>query len=976
MHKYIFYFLFLLSYSSIAQQVELFKDINTATENTEILFSANRGDSLFFATQDTDGFRSLWLHIPQINETRLILKDSSIYAKHSFVGLQVWKNKAFFVLGNQADRQLWVSEGSAETTRKIKEGLGYFYEYDFNTYQYQTKSYLYFFTAHLSPYTIYPNTEIWRTDGTETGTQFADYNNLGRLYPTLHKTTDSALYYIKMSGYNSFVSVNPKEELWMHNGEESRKIATLSDDINKIYTFSMYNFNNKLVMFRDSSYFSTMYIANETGQLSVVKKNRTSRFQCASASFCTVRGNKVFFQWNDSSYSDELWVSDGTTNGTYRLTANEYGINSYKNVNGYLLLQADRPETSQQAVFYIKPNSETLTPIKTQAGEYIGFYSPSLSVTFPFTFANGKGYMRIGRIAEIDTASNRIQKYLFTSASDSSVINIYSIQDRLIFQACSYPNTYNQDLYLLSSTGKAIKLADALPNHKPTFTKLLMTTPNYLYFEAHSIISGKEIWRTDGTLNGTVMLRDISIKPGSSFPFNMIKSNTGIFFQADNSSHGKEPWFISSATMNSGLKYDVFKTFTSPYLNGFGKLGDYFFSLHNNRILTRFSEINSPYTIFSSSTIDDHMYDAQFTAFKNSLFYIQSYDIYQSFAPSARLYKIGPSPTSTPVPLLSNVGVDTIQNLTVVDTTLFFLGYNAYNKKQLWKTNGNASGTVIVSDLTNVTSPNYNNNFTALASGINRLIFTTDNGTKLWQSDGTNANTYMIQNFGAMAKVIMPCINFNGETFVLIKNAAFGEGLYKILSNSAQLVSNVSLSNIAATHATVYGGFFFFFGNDGLYKSDGTAAGTSLIYSGIKGSNFTPAFGKVFFNGCDHRGCELWRLDSASVELHTDINTGAGSSDPKNMFFDGKNMFFSAYMPAVGEELFWLTNCPKNRSISSSISGNVKYEASEVIMASNKILSGNNVTYDAGKSVILLPDFEVNTGTTFRAYINGCNEDN
>lgn len=68
--------------------------------------------------------------------------------------------------------------------------------------------------------------------------------------------------------------------------------------------------------------------------------------------------------------------------------------------------------------------------------------------------------------------------------------------------------------------------------------------------------------------------------------------------------------------------------------------------------------------------------------------------------------------------------------------------------------------------------------------------------------------------------------------------------------------------------------------------------------------------------------------------------------------------------------------CQTNLYISANpdgtIVGSIKYEASQKIFATNSVLNGTNVSYDAAKSVTLNPGFKVEAGAVFRAYIDGC----
>ncbi len=62
--------------------------------------------------------------------------------------------------------------------------------------------------------------------------------------------------------------------------------------------------------------------------------------------------------------------------------------------------------------------------------------------------------------------------------------------------------------------------------------------------------------------------------------------------------------------------------------------------------------------------------------------------------------------------------------------------------------------------------------------------------------------------------------------------------------------------------------------------------------------------------------------------------------------------------------------CQSNHSLTATITTSSKYEASNMIQATNTINA--NVTYDAAKSIVLLPGFNTQSGVIFKAYIDGC----
>jgi ELWxxDGT repeat protein len=66
-----------------------------------------------------------------------------------------------------------------------------------------------------------------------------------------------------------------------------------------------------------------------------------------------------------------------------------------------------------------------------------------------------------------------------------------------------------------------------------------------LFFSATDGTHGTELWRSDGTTAGTVLLADINPGSTSSNPAWLTVSGTNLFFAADDGVHGVEPWVLS-----------------------------------------------------------------------------------------------------------------------------------------------------------------------------------------------------------------------------------------------------------------------------------------------------------------------------------------------------------------------------------------------------------------------------------------------
>lgn len=76
------------------------------------------------------------------------------------------------------------------------------------------------------------------------------------------------------------------------------------------------------------------------------------------------------------------------------------------------------------------------------------------------------------------------------------------------------------------------------PEYSPRLTNLNGT----LFFVATDGTAGYELWKSDGTEAGTVLVKDINPGPGSSLPNLLTVVGDLLFFDANNGVAGIEPW--------------------------------------------------------------------------------------------------------------------------------------------------------------------------------------------------------------------------------------------------------------------------------------------------------------------------------------------------------------------------------------------------------------------------------------------------
>ena len=92
----------------------------------------------------------------------------------------------------------------------------------------------------------------------------------------------------------------------------------------------------------------------------------------------------------------------------------------------------------------------------------------------------------------------------------------------------------------------------------------------------------------------------------------------------------------------------------------------------------------------------------------------------------------------------------------MVGNTLYFVANDGTNGEELWKSDGTASGTMMVKDISSGSSQSNIYGFTAVGS---TLYFRADDGTngaELWKTDGTASGTVMVKDITAEAAAAIP----------------------------------------------------------------------------------------------------------------------------------------------------------------------------------------------------------------------------
>lgn len=412
-----------------------------------------------------------------------------------------------------------------------------------------------------------------------------------------------------------------------------------------------------------------------------------------------------------------------------------------------------------------------------------------------------------------------------------------------------------------------------------------------LYFVADDGLHGRELWKSDGTAAGTMMLKDIWVGEESALPNSFAEYQGELYFSASTPELGSELWKTDGTPEGTVLALDLAGEEESiPSL--LTVVGDrLFFS-------AQFAENSSRYVWVTDGTAEnttrltsnDARDPVAMTAVGDTLYYYN------------RLFS---GPYSLNKSDGTEAGTEQLAEFrlrprmfTDYNGQLHFIGYDDDNsiRYSLYRSDGTVEGTVPIERIATSLSSSAAVNAQVID---NLLYFTTPTSStvqpRLWRSDGTADGTFVLPQFN-VAPDSLP-VELDGQLyFIHARSLWTTDGTTEGTGPAAAIPSQSSPYPLLLTKA---GERLFFVGNDGrfgaeLWTSDGTSEGTQVVFD-INVLPSRDAFpndpvefeGRMYFlaRSGDNGGTqELWASDGTQAGTHRvrDIATAVPGTPVSN----------------------------------------------------------------------------------------------
>jgi len=457
----------------------------------------------------------------------------------------------------------------------------------------------------------------------------------------------------------------------------------------------------------------------------------------------------------------------------------------------------------------------------------------------------------------------------------------------------------------------------------------LMKVGGTLFFTDYDDTNGTELWKSDGTSSGTVIVKDINPGVNDGWESNLTDVNGTLFFSANDGTNGTELWKSDGTALGTVMVKDINPTSDSSPWSLINANGTAYFGADDG---THGTELWKSDGTESGTTMVKDIYSGSGSSSPQNLTYCNG-SVYFTAQPGAMMgstmYKT--DGTSGGTVALALPGMATPNSLFCSGSILYFTANNMSGGDgvELGKTDGTDPGTVLVKDINPGGGSSYPQNF----ADINGMLYfsATDgtNGAELWKSDGTALGTVMIKDINPGSGDSSPAQFFNngdGTIYFDASDGPHGQEIWKTdgTSGGTTMVKDINLNNgdSWAGGFTNMNGIIYFdatnvsggkggSSNYQLWQTDGTEIGTVPVIDTNPGNDnnvgsLTKVNDKLFFMADDAvNGSQLW-LFIPPVPPVASVVAVTGASNVGQILTGSYNYFDADSSPEGTSTFRWL----------------------------------------------------------------------
>ncbi len=257
-----------------------------------------------------------------------------------------------------------------------------------------------------------------------------------------------------------------------------------------------------------------------------------------------------------------------------------------------------------------------------------------------------------------------------------------------------------------------------------------------IYFQAYDVLHGMELWVSNDTSSGTRMVKDIYPGVDGSHPSGLTDCNGKIYFGANDGSHGYELWISDGTKQGTTMVKDIYPGSNNP------SLGD--FTGYNGKLYFRADDGSHGSELWVSDGTESGTMIVK--------------DIYPGVDSS--------SPSE----------------LTACNGKIYFKATDGSHGSEPWVSDGTDQGTTMVKDIYSGINGSGPDELTECSGLLCFRSYLPSTGDELWVSDGTEPGTIMVKDIypGTVSSSPSYLTEANGKLYFQANDGSHGESLYAL----------------------------------------------------------------------------------------------------------------------------------------------------------------------------------------------------